>query len=159
MKRLSACHSGTALANSGETPSARDKSRTRFAPPMQEAKGRRRIALGLGTSLPPAVMAYVTSACRRMGADLTVLCASTDTAATLLAPYLAVLAAEAIGCDTVELDVKHKRALVRHLSADSRVLFAVSGGADDPVQSLIGDGRRGPGAAPVPIVVVTSEQG
>lgn len=161
MKSLSACLSGPALADGGKMLLTRDKSRTMFAPRLPEAKGRRRIALGVGTSLSPTVMAYVTSACRRMDADLTVLCARADTTATLLAPYLAVLAAAAIKCDTVELDVKHKRALIHHLSADSRVLFAVSGGADDPVQSLIGSGndRRSFGTAPVPIVVVTSEQG
>jgi hypothetical protein len=167
MKNFSAClkptRSGFAFAESGEMPPGGDNSRVRaeFAPRMHapmglrmsEAKGRRQIALGLGSSLPPAVMAYVISACRRMDADLMVLCTCADTASMLLEPYRKALEVAAI----VEVGSNQERALVRHLSANSRVLFVVSSGDDDPVRSLIGNGRRGLGA-PVPIVVVASEQ-
>lgn len=173
MKHLTAClklaQSGLAFAESGEMLPGRDKNQVlaQFAPrvavppavKMPEAKGRKQIGLGLGTSLPPAVMAYVTSACRRMDADLSVLCASARDACALLAPHRASLEAAGIAWGTVELDGSDERALLRYLGGNSRVLFVVSGGADDPVQSLIGsgNGRRGFGTAPVPIVVVASE--
>ncbi len=173
MKHLTAClklaQSGFAFAESGEMLPGRDKNHAlaqvasrpalSMGLKMPEAKGRRQIGLGLGASLPPAVMAYVTSACRRMDADLSVLCASASAASALLAPYREALESAAIGCNTVELDANDERALTRHLSANSRVIFVVSSGADDPVQLLIGSGigRRGFGTAPVPIVVVASE--
>lgn len=175
MKRLMAClsrvQSGFALAESGEMLPGRDKSRilAQFAPRGTITAGlnspgvnaRKQVGLGLGASLPAAVMSYVISACRRMDADLNVLTTNVNTASTLLAPYREQLEAAAIACFMVELDVNHERSLIRYLNSNSRITFVVSGGADDPVQALIGSGkgRRTFETTPVPIVVVTSEAG
>ena len=160
---------GFAFAESGEMLSGRDKDRVlaQFAPQpavviepkTPEVKARKQIGLGLGTSLPPAVVTYVTSACRRMDADLIVLCASASAASALLAPYGEALESASIACNIVELGADNERSLARYLSANSREIFVVSSGLDDPIQLLIcsGNGRRGFGTAPVPIVVVAGE--
>lgn len=173
MKHLAAClkraQNGLAFAEIGEMLPGRDKNHVlaQFASPpaaginrrVPEAKTRKQIGLGLGASLPRAVMAYVTGACQRMDADLNVLCADASAASALLAPYREGLAAAAIACITVELGGNNEHSLMRYFSSNSQVIFVVSSGADDPVQLLIGsgNGRHAFGTAPVPIVVVASE--
>ena len=174
MKHLAAClkraQNGLAFAEVGEMLPGRDKNHVlaQSAPPptvgvnrkAPEAKMRKQIGLGLGASLPRAVMTYVSSACQRMDADLNVLCTNASAASALLAPYREELERAAITCITMELDGNNEHSLMRYFNSNSRVIFVVSSGADDPIQLLIGSGnsRHTFGTAPVPIVVVASEQ-
>ncbi|HNQ05212.1 MAG TPA: hypothetical protein PKH69_11445 [Thiobacillaceae bacterium] len=114
---------------------------------------RRMIALGVGDHLPPAVMAYVIGACRRMGADLLLITHDAMAVRYMLDPYLPDLAG--IRCETAELKRHARSAVLGLLSRRTEVLFAVSATPEDPVASLLG-GRRGlpAGKSPVPVVVV-----
>ncbi len=122
---------------------------TRSANP---AASRKWIALGVGLSLPPHVMAYVIGTCRRMGADL--LLVSRDGMATreLLAPYLPELAG--IACQGEELTGQGGAAAL--LDRHRGVLFAVTGSEDDPLRPLLRP-RRG-ARSPVPVVLVSPKR-
>jgi hypothetical protein len=126
---------------------ARDES----ALPTSPAVSRKWIALGVGDTLPLHVMAYVIGACRRMRADLLLLCVDAPRAGNLLAEYLPDLSG--IECRTEELASNSAAAVVRTLDRQHGVLFAVSGVENDPVHPLL-RARRGL-RSPVPVVMVT----
>jgi len=109
------------------------------------------IALGVGDTLPPHVMAYVIGACRRMQADLLLLSTNATQVRTLLADYLPDL--HGIGCQTEELASASAASVVQALDRHRGVLFAVSGADNDPVHPLL-RARRGR-RSPVPVVLVS----
>lgn len=129
----------------------------RAVPPVAVMPPARKcIALGVGESLSPSVMAYALGACRRMDADLLLLTRDALHTRDLLAPYLADL--EGVACQAEELPAASRRDVARVLAARSQVLFAISGGANDPVALLL-KGRPGllEARSPVPVVVVGPE--
>lgn len=114
---------------------------------------RKLVALGVGTALPAAVVDYVAGVCLRMQADLLLLSTDANRLRELLAEHLPAL--KGIACETMELGAANRRSVMSVLERRTGVLFAVSGGPDDPVRSLV-DNRRGLLArnTPVPVVVV-----
>lgn len=127
------------------------------APTPAPGQPRRLIALGVGASLPAAVMDYVTGVCRRMQADLLLLTTDATGLRALLAEHLPAL--QGIACEAEELGAANRRAVLKVLERRSGVLFAVSGSPDDPVHCLV-EGRRGLLAreTPVPVVVVNRHE-
>lgn len=117
--------------------------------PATPAAARKWIALGVGRSLPPHVMAYVIGACRRMGADLLLVSRDGMAARELLAPYLPDLAG--IACLGEELAYPGGAAAL--LDRHRGLLFAVAGADDDPLRPLLRP-RRG-ARSPVPVVLVS----
>ena len=109
------------------------------------------IALGVGDTLPPHVMSYVTGACRRMEADLLLISDNAMRVRNLLAEYLPDL--RGIECRTEELESTSAAAVLRALDRHHGVLFAVSGDDSDPLRPLL-RARRGL-RSPVPVVMVT----
>lgn len=117
------------------------------------APGRRLIALGIGTSLPLAVLEYAASVCRRLQADLLLLSTDPQRLHPLLEAHRDLLAG--IACEAEELPRVNRRSVARILERRSRVLFAITGTPDDPVRCLVqGKGGLFAGESPVPVVVV-----
>ncbi len=126
----------------------------RLPPP---APGRRLIALGIGASLPLAVLEYAASVCRRLQADLLLLCADAQRLHPLISAHQQLLAG--ISCEAEDLPRVNRRSVARVLERRSRVLFAISGTPDDPVRCLVpGKGGLFGGESPVPVVVVGEHQ-
>lgn len=111
---------------------------------------RKQIALGVGDSLPAAVMGYAIGACHRMQADLLFLSTDAMQVRELLVPYLPQL--KGIGCLTEELADGSAAALLQALKRHRSVIFAVSGAEGDPLRPLLRS--KGRWRSPVPIVVV-----
>lgn len=124
--------------------------------PTPTASSRRLIALGVGEFLAPAVMTYAIGACHRMNAELLFLTLNATRLREQITPYRDELGT--IGCEAEELPDTARRTLLGVLAKRSNVLFAVSGGQDDPVSVLV-RGKRGllDGRTPVPVVVVSPE--
>lgn len=112
---------------------------------------RKWIALGVGDSLPPHVMAYVIGACRRMQANLLLLSCDATQVRVLLADYLPEL--QGITCETEELSSVTNANVVAALNQHHGLLFAVSSAENDPLRPLLRP-RRGL-RSPVPVVLVT----
>jgi len=147
-----------AYADIGERIGRREKFAALFpddAPPERvnapASPSHKWIALGVGDTLPPHVMAYVVGACRRMQADLLLLSADAMQVRALLADYLPEL--NGIVCQTEELASASSASVVQALDLHRGVLFAVSGADNDPLRPLL-RARRGV-RSPVPVVLVS----
>jgi hypothetical protein len=149
-----------AFADIGERIGRREKYAALFpadasdapaAPANPPAASRKWIALGVGDTLPPHVMAYVIGACRRMRADLLLISTDAMRVRSLLADYLADL--RGIVCQTEELAGASSASVVQALDLHRGVLFAVSGADNDPLRPLL-RARRG-ARSPVPVVLVS----
>lgn len=166
MKKLSAdlkrMLAAMAYADAGEMLSGRQKTHlldapdrlAKTAPPPAPAP-RRQVALSIGTMLPQAVIDYATGICRRLGADLAVLCTNPTRALALLAPHQAAFAAAGIGCQTISLDGNAGTAMRRYLDGNPQVMFVVSSGPEDPAQSML-ENPNNLEAPPVPVVIVAN---
>jgi hypothetical protein len=148
---------GLAFADIGERIGRREKYAALFPDDVSPeritapAASRKWIALGVGDTLPPYVMAYVIGACRRMQADLLLISLDAMQVRTLLADYLPEL--HGIGCQTEELASASATSVVQALDRHRGVLFAVSAADNDPVHPLL-RARRGV-RSPVPVVLVS----
>ncbi len=151
--------SALAYADIGERIGRREKhaalfpeaaSRTPAPSPIPVAT-RKWIALGVGDSLPPHVMAYVIGACRRMQADLLLISRDAMQVRALLAEYLPDL--HGITCETEELTGTSSASVVDAMNQHHGLLFAVSSAEGDPLRPLLRP-RRGV-RSPVPVVLVT----
>jgi hypothetical protein len=128
------------------------------APATAPPRVRRQIALGVGATLPAAVLDYAINLCRRLQADLLLLTTDPLGLHRLIAPRRESLAG--ILCEAEELSSVSRRSLCRVLENHSRVLFAISGTPDDPVRCLVkGKGGLLGGESPVPVVVVGDNDG
>lgn len=151
--------SALAYADIGERIGRREKHAALFpelsasaaSPNPATGSSRKWIALGVGDSLPPHVMAYVIGACRRMQANLLLLSCDAMQVRALLADYLPEL--QGIACETEELSSASGAAVVAALNLHHGLLFAVSGAENDPLRQLLRP-RRGL-RSPVPVVLVT----
>ncbi len=151
--------SALAFADIGERIGRREKHAALFpelvshTAPSNPATGitRKWIALGVGDSLPPHVMAYVIGACRRMQANLLLLSCDAMQVRVLLADYLPEL--QGITCETEELSSVTNANVVAALNLHHGLLFAVSSAENDPLRPLLRP-RRGL-RSPVPVVLVT----
>lgn len=116
---------------------------------------RRLIALGVGETLPGAVMGYAIGACRRMQAGLLFLSTDPLRVRELLRWHLPEL--QGIECLTEALAGTSAGAVLQALNRHGGVLFAVTGAEDDPLRVLL-RGKRGH-RAPVPVVIVGTKAG
>lgn len=113
------------------------------------ASSREWIALGVGDTLPAPVMSYVIGVCRRMQADLLLICVDATRIRALLAEYQPDL--HGIECRIETL--ASTAAVLRVLNLHAGLLFAVSGAENDPLRPLL-RARRGM-RSPVPVVLVS----
>lgn len=121
-------------------------------------RARRQIALGVGATLPAAVLDYAANLCRRLQADLLLLTTDPLGLHRLIAARRESLTG--ILCEAEELTSVSRRSLCRVLEGHTRVLFAISGTPDDPVRCLVkGKGGLFGGESPVPVVVVGDNDG
>ncbi|OYY95476.1 MAG: hypothetical protein B7Y41_02950 [Hydrogenophilales bacterium 28-61-23] len=111
------------------------------------------IALGVGDSLPAPVMAYVIGACERMQANLLLIGDDAMRVRALLAEHLPNL--RGIDCKTEEVANASTASVLRAMNLYRGLLFAVSGGEDDPLRPFL-RARRAP-RTPVPIVLVSEK--
>lgn len=151
--------SALAYADIGERIGRREKHAALFpeaashiaAPSPLPVSQRKWIALGVGDSLPPHVMAYVIGACRRMHADLLLISRDAMQVRALLAEFLPDL--HGIACETEELTGTSSALVVEAMNLRHGLLFAVSSAENDPLRPLLRP-RRGL-RSPVPVVLVT----
>jgi hypothetical protein len=150
---------GLAFADIGERVGRREQYAALFpddAPPNRitaPVASRKWVALGVGDTLPPHVMAYVIGACRRMRADLLLLSVDAMQVRNLLAEYLPDL--HGIECRTEELASPSAAAVLHALDLHHGVLFAVSGADNDPLRPLLRTRRSV--RSPVPVVLVSAK--
>jgi nucleotide-binding universal stress UspA family protein len=163
-EQLKKALSALAYAEMGEMLSAREKWQT-VAPASsvrmpgaglgQAVSPRKLVVLSLGSDPSHAAVQYAVNVCQRMSADLSVLCTSARVSELVLASHQAALSAANITFRTVAISGKPERAIKQYLQAHPQVMFIVAGSSDDPVQTLIGNGRwdRSVNAVSVPVVV------
>ncbi len=159
-----------AFAHAGEYLSGREKARVlaqksgeiEKAPAAPKrvkeraASKARRVALYLGSELPPAVMDYVIQTCSRLQHELTVLTfESENTARALMEPHLQALDAAGVEMDLVTLSGEPMAGLRRYLRSHPEVAFLACKDAGYLGRSYL-NGTQGKNALPVPVVVVTT---
>lgn len=116
----------------------------------------RRVALYLGSELPPEVMDYVIQTCMRLRHELTVLTfESESTARSLLQPHQANLEAAGVEMKLVNLSGKPVAGLARYLRSHPEVAFLACKDSGYLGRSYL-HGTQPKNAIPVPVVVVTT---
>jgi hypothetical protein len=119
----------------------------------------RRVALFLGSELPPEVMEYVIQTCMRLRHELTVLTfESESTGLALLQPHQEALDAAGVDMRLVTLSGKTIPGLARYLRSHPEVAFLACKDSGYLGRSYL-HGSDQKNAIPVPVVVVaTGEQ-
>ncbi len=119
--------------------------------------GRRRVAMYLGSVLPPAVMEYIVQTCGRLDHDLTVLTFENDHIASgLLAPYREVLQSANINMITTHLSGEPIQGLVRYLRNHPDITFLACKDSGYLGRAYMKGAPR-KNALPVPVVVVVTQ--
>jgi hypothetical protein len=159
-----------AFAHAGELLSGREKTRVlsrnsgaiKIAPaapkPLKAgaASKARRVALYLGSELPPEVMDYVIQTCSRLQHELTVLTfESENTGRALLDPHQQALDAAGVEMELVTLSGEPIPGLRRYLRSHPEVAFLACKDVGYLGRSYL-NGSQGKNALPVPVVVVTT---
>jgi len=159
-----------ALADAGEYLSGREKSRilsqrsgtieTAPATPeparVRASSSARRVALYLGSELPPEVIDYVIETCSRLRHELTVLTfQSENTGRALLEPHKKVLEAAGVDMEMVRLSGESVSGLRRYLRGHPEVAFLACKDAGYLGRSYL-NGTQNKNDLPVPVVVVTT---
>lgn len=163
-EQLKKALSALAYAEAGEMLSAREKWQTLVPdstamasrPDLGKAiSPRKLVALSLGSATSRSAVQYAISVCQRMGADLSVLCASVRVAETVLSMHQEAIGAASITCRTVVISGNHARTIKQYLQTHPQVMFIISSSADDPVQALISSGNwdKAVNVTSVPVVV------
>ena len=120
-------------------------------------RSNREVALACGDALPQTVVDYAVGLCRRLESRLAFLSRGTPEQAELMVGAHATRL-ESAGVDwcVVALADDSPARLARYIRDNPQVVVLVSSGSDDPLQSLVGRGRRAclPNGLPVPLVVV-----
>jgi len=116
----------------------------------------RRVALYLGSELPPEVMDYVIQTCMRLRHELTVLTfESASTARGLLQPHQATLDAAGVEMKLVTLNGKPIEGLARYLRSHPEVAFLACKDSGYLGRRYL-QGTQPKNAMPVPVVVVAT---
>lgn len=158
-----------AFADAGEYLTRREKSRVLgrmsgsigIAPASPEparvrASTARRVALYLGSELPPEVMGYVIQTCARLRHELTVLTfESESTGQALLDPHREALEAAGVNMELVTLSGEPVAGLRRYLRSRPEVAFLACKETGYLGRSYV-YGTQTKNALPVPVVVVTT---
>ncbi len=161
-----------AYADAGENMTLRDKSAvlskasadsveapvtaSRTKPTRSKA---RRVALYLGSELPPEAIEYVIQTCVRLKHELTVLTFGSEKAANnLLQPHAAALQAAGIDMQLVMLKGEPLPGLNRYLRGHSEIAFLACKDSGYLGRSYL-TGIQRKDALPVPVVVVATQEG
>lgn len=159
-----------AYAHAGEYLTPREKARILSQPSgalqaMQEipepvkavtSSKARRVALYLGSELPPEVMDYVIQTCMRLRHELTVLTfESESTGRALLQPHQEALDAAGVDMKLVTLNGQPVPGLARYLRSHSEVAFLACKDSGYLGRSYLYGTQRNK-AIPVPVVVVAT---
>ena len=159
-----------AFADAGEYLTRREKSRVLgqksgvierapFIPePVKVRSGStaRRVALYLGSELPPEVLDYVIQTCARLQHALTVVTfQSENTAQALLDPHQQALEAAGVEMELVTLSGEPMSGLQRYLRSHPEIAFLACKDAGYLGRSYL-NGTKAKNALPVPVVVVTT---
>lgn len=162
-----------ALADAGEYLTRREKSHVlgqqsgviQRAPyitdPLHTDAGSnvRRVALYLGSELPPEVMDYLVQTCARLGHELTVLTFETqNTARALLEPHQKTLDDAGVDMKLVTLTGDPVPGLARYLRGHPEVAFLACKDLGYLGRSYL-SGTPRENALPVPLVIVASKSG
>ena len=117
----------------------------------------RRVALYLGSELPPEVMGYVIQTCARLRHELTVLTFESErTGRALLQPHQEALDAAGVDMDLVTLSGEPAPGLARYLRSHPEVAFLACKDSGYLGRSYLKGSQR-KNALPVPVVVVATE--
>lgn len=120
-------------------------------------KGRRRVAMYMGSELPPAVMQYVIETCNQLNHDLTVLTFEAEsTAKALLQPYSNALDADGIAMKIAYLTGETIPNLARYLRTHNEIAFMACKENGYLGRSYL-NGTQRKDALPVPVVVVVTD--
>jgi hypothetical protein len=159
-----------ALAHAGEYLTGRKKSQIlaqrsgpiakapQIAEPVEPRtrSNARRIALYLGSELPPEVMEYVVQTCARLRHDLTVLTfESENTGRALLEPHRKALEEVGVDMKLATLGGGSVSGLARYLRSHPEIAFLVCKDSGYLGRSYL-NGRQRDNALPVPVVIVAS---
>jgi hypothetical protein len=162
-----------AYADAGENMTVRDKTQLLNKVPGEIAKapvrasrargaaGRnaQRVALYMGSELPPEVMDYVIQTCARLKHELTVLTFGPENAGrALLQPHEEALRAAAIDMKLVSLSGETVTGLNRYLRSHPEIAFLACKDSGYLGRSYL-MGIQQKNALPVPVVVVTTQKG
>jgi hypothetical protein len=162
-----------AFADAGENMTLRDKSKLLDKAPGDFVKapvtaGRargatgsnaRRVALYLGSELPPEVMDYIIQTCVRLKHELTVLTFGPENASlALLQPHEQALQAAGIDMQLVTLKGEPLPVLSRYLRGHSEIAFLACKDSGYLGRSYL-TGIQQKNALPVPVVVVATQEG
>jgi len=135
-----------------------DQKVTEVADPViaRSNKTARRVAIYLGSELPPEVMDYVIQTCSRLQHALTVLTfQSENTARALLSPHLALLESSGIDMELATLSGDPVTGLGRYLRGHTEIAFLACKDTGYLGRSYL-NGTQRKNAMPVPVVVVTT---
>jgi hypothetical protein len=159
-----------AYADAGEYLSRREKGRVLarntntvpIAPHVPEpsrvraASSARRVALYVGSELPPEVMEYVIDTCSRLQHELTVLTFESESMAqAMVKPYQQALDASGVDMELVTLSGEPLSGLNRYLRSHPEVAFLACKDSGYLGRSYL-KGTQRKNALPVPVVVVTT---
>jgi len=159
-----------AFADAGEYLTRREKSRVLgqnsgaverapFIPEPAKMPSRstaRRVALYLGSELPPEVLDYVIQTCARLQHALTVVTfQSENTARALLDPHRQALEAAGVEMELVTLSGEPMSGLQRYLRSHPEIAFLACKDTGYLGRTYL-NGTKGKNAMPVPVVVVTT---
>ena len=124
--------------------------------PVRTRNTARRVALYLGSELPPEVMDYVIETCARLRHELTVLTfESENTGQALMDPHRQALEAAGVDMELVTLSGEPMRGLKRYLRSRPEVAFLACKDSGYLGRSYL-YGTQSKNALPVPVVVVTT---
>lgn len=164
---------GLAYADAGEHLSRRQKSAYLEnvnqtvedspipAPTPSKTKARtsakRRVAMYLGSELPPAMMDYVIDTCASLEHDLTVLTFESGmVSSVLLEPYSERLQASGIDMEIARLNGEPIKGLARYLRSRPEVAFLACKDSGYLGRNYM-NGTQLKSALPVPVVVVVTD--
>ena len=123
---------------------------------VRSGSSARRVALYLGSELPPEVMDYVIQTCARLLHELAVLTfESANTAGALLDPHRQALEAAGVEMELVTLSGEPVSGLQRYLRSHPEIAFLACKDAGYLGRSYL-NGAKGKNSLPVPVVVVTT---
>lgn len=123
------------------------------------ASNARRVALYLGSELPPEVMDYIIQTCVRLKHELTVLTFGSEKAGlALLQPHEQALQAAGIDMQLVTLKGESLTGLGRYLRGHSEIAFLACKDSGYLGRSYL-TGIQQKNALPVPVVVVATHEG
>jgi hypothetical protein len=161
---LAYAHAGELLSTKEKTLIFEQKTGTVDYPVpevLEAAKARtnnnlRRVALYLGSELPPEVMDYVIQTCSRLGHELTVLTFESErNGKALLRPHQQALEAAGVGMELVTLYGEPISGLGRYLRNHPEVAFLACKDSGYLGRSYLKDTQR-KNAIPVPVVVIAT---